>query len=85
MSKFVLIRHGESIWNSERRIQGSLDPELSSRGRRQTELLVSPLKAHKPQRVAAIYASPLRRVAQVAEQMTSGYCLLGALQINPGF
>ena len=85
MSKFILIRHGESLWNSERRIQGSLDPELSSRGRRQTELLVSHLKAHKPQRVAAIYASPLRRAAQTAEQIAGAYRLPGALQIDPAF
>jgi len=39
MPKFILVRHGESVWNSQRRIQGSLDPELSPRGRRQTDLL----------------------------------------------
>ncbi len=85
MATFILVRHGESIWNSERRIQGSLGPELSPRGRRQTELLVSHLKAHKPQRVAAIYASPLRRAAQTAEQIAGAYRLPGALQIDPAF
>jgi alpha-ribazole phosphatase len=69
MSRFVLIRHGESVWNSERRIQGSLDPELSRRGRRQTELLVSHLETLMPHPVAAIYASPLRRAAQTAGQI----------------
>jgi broad specificity phosphatase PhoE len=29
MAKFLLIRHGESVWNGERRIQGSRDPTLS--------------------------------------------------------
>jgi len=69
MSRFVLIRHGESVWNSERRIQGSLDPELSPRGRRQTDLLVSHLETRMPHPVAAIYASPLRRAAQTAGQI----------------
>ncbi len=75
MPKFILVRHGESLWNSERRIQGSRDPELSPRGRRQTELLVSHLGAHISEAVAAIYASPLRRAAQTAEQISGAYSL----------
>jgi alpha-ribazole phosphatase len=73
MPKVILVRHGESVWNSERRIQGSLDPELSSRGRRQTDLLVSHLQAHLPSAVAAIYTSPLRRAAQTADQIAATY------------
>lgn len=71
MPRFILVRHGESLWNSERRIQGSLDPGLSPRGRRQTDLLVSHLSAHVRQPVAAIYASPLRRAAQTAERIAA--------------
>jgi broad specificity phosphatase PhoE len=74
MPRFILVRHGETVWNSERRIQGSLDPELSPRGRRQTGLLVARLPAHLRRPVAAIYASPLRRAAQTARQIA------GALQ-----
>jgi alpha-ribazole phosphatase len=75
MPKFVLIRHGESVWNSERRIQGSLDPELSPQGKRQAELLVSHLKTHLPRSVAAIYSSPLRRAAQTAEEISRAFQL----------
>ncbi|MBI3122435.1 MAG: histidine phosphatase family protein [candidate division NC10 bacterium] len=75
MPRFILVRHGESVWNMERRIQGNLDPELSPRGRRQTDLLVLHLKAHLPDAVAAIYASPLRRAAQTAEQIAATYTL----------
>lgn len=75
MSTFILVRHGESTWNSERRIQGSLDPDLSPRGRRQTDLLISHLKVHISQRAAAIYASPLRRAAQTAEQIAGAFRL----------
>src|SRR5574341_688916 len=73
MPKVILVRHGESVWNSERRIQGSLDPELSSRGLRQTDLLVSHLRPHLPSAVAAIYTSPLRRAAQTADQIAATY------------
>jgi alpha-ribazole phosphatase len=75
MPKFILVRHGESVWNSQRRIQGSLDPELSPRGRRQTDLLVAHLGIHISPAVAAIYASPLRRAAQTAEQIAGAYHL----------
>jgi len=66
MARFVLIRHGESIWNGERRIQGNQDPPLSPRGRRQAELLAARLHAHLP-KAAAIYTSPLRRAAETAQ------------------
>ena len=73
MAKLILVRHGESVWNSERRIQGSLDPELSPRGRRQTDLLVSHLRPHLTPGVAAIVTSPLRRAAQTADQIAAAY------------
>src|SRR3990172_1425482 len=73
MAKLILVRHGESVWNSQRRIQGSLDPELSPRGRRQTDLLVSHLRPHLTPAVAAIYSSPLRRAAQTADQIAEAY------------
>ena len=34
-SRLILIRHGESTWNRERRIQGQLDPPLSEQGHEQ--------------------------------------------------
>jgi len=75
MAKFILVRHGESVWKSEQRLQGNLDPELSPRGRRQAELLASHLKIHLPRSVAAIYASPLRRAAQTAEEIGRAFRL----------
>ena len=66
MARFLLIRHGESMWNGERRIQGNQDPPLSPRGRRQAELLARRLGVHLP-RAAAVYASPLRRAVETAE------------------
>ena len=82
MPTFILVRHGESVWNSERRIQGSLDPELSPRGRRQTDLLVAHLGTHLSPTVAAIYASPLRRAAQTAARIAEAYRLPAVSEPN---
>lgn len=35
MTRILLVRHGESIWNADGRWQGQADPPLSDRGRRQ--------------------------------------------------
>src|SRR5665213_1444101 len=57
-----LIRHGETDWNADRRLQGQLDTSLSARGREQprdaARLLagVAPHLAH-----ARFIASPLSR------------------------
>jgi len=59
----ILIRHGESTWNQERRIQGNLDPGLSDRGRAQAALLASRLTGRP---FAALYTSPLRRAMETA-------------------
>lgn len=59
-----LVRHGESTWNAQRRIQGQLDPPLSPLGRRQAELVAERL-AKEPW--SALYASDLKRAYQTAE------------------
>jgi probable phosphoglycerate mutase len=57
------VRHGESTWNEERRIQGQLDPPLSERGRDQAQLIATRLAGHE---VAAFYTSDLRRTRETA-------------------
>jgi alpha-ribazole phosphatase len=71
MATFTLIRHGESVWNEERRIQGHRDPPLSERGRAQADLLVRHWPAFAPRQAAAIYSSPLRRAAETAERVAA--------------
>ncbi len=63
-ARLVLIRHGESTWNRERRIQGQLDPPLSAEGRRQAELLAARLTGRS---YAGFYASDLKRAFKTAE------------------
>ncbi|HYM66719.1 MAG TPA: histidine phosphatase family protein [Patescibacteria group bacterium] len=62
-ARILLVRHGESVWNAERRIQGQLDPPLSEEGRRQAEMLGRRLAGRK---LAGFYTSDLKRAVQTA-------------------
>ncbi|MCD6345348.1 MAG: histidine phosphatase family protein [Anaerolineae bacterium] len=59
-----LVRHGQSTWNAEGRIQGWADPPLSAHGQRQAEQVAGRLAAVE---LAAIYTSTLQRAAQTAQ------------------
>jgi len=63
-TRIILIRHGESIWNNEGRIQGWSDSPLSDWGREQAALVARRL-ADTP--VSAVYASPLLRARETAD------------------
>lgn len=62
--RLLLARHGQSVWNEVRRFQGAADVELSALGRVQAAALGRALRGR---RVAAAYASPLRRAVETAE------------------
>ena len=83
MALITLIRHGESVWNGERRIQGNQDPALSDRGRRQADLLAAGLTDRLPKSVAAVYTSPLRRAAETAERVAGAFDL--PIVLEPDF
>ncbi len=61
-----LIRHGESAFNVEGRIQGQLDVPLSELGRQQS-LALAEAAATLP--IEAIYCSPLERARQTAQPL----------------
>ena len=62
------MRHGESTWNREHRIQGQSDPPLSAAGGRQAELLAVRLVRRD---FAGFYTSDLRRASQTAEAIAA--------------
>jgi len=58
------VRHGESTYNSEGRVQGQSDVPLSELGRRQGEATAAALVEAG---IQIIYSSPLRRAYETAE------------------
>jgi 2,3-bisphosphoglycerate-dependent phosphoglycerate mutase len=61
---FYLIRHGESLYNAEGRIQGQSDVALSLVGLQQAQAIADALA---DEAIDAVFASPLRRAMQTAE------------------
>ncbi|MFW6775515.1 histidine phosphatase family protein [Nocardioides sp. CPCC 205120] len=59
----VLLRHGETTWNAEHRIQGQVDSELSPAGLAQAAAVAPGLAALRP---AAVWSSDLQRAAVTA-------------------
>lgn len=63
--KLILVRHGETYWNAERRVQGGdSDIELDDTGLEQARKLANFLKNDK---VVAVVSSPLQRATATAE------------------
>jgi probable phosphoglycerate mutase len=60
----VLVRHGESAWNAESRLQGQADPPLSDAGRAQGADLREPLASLG---VDHVVSSDLARATETAE------------------
>lgn len=61
---FFFVRHGESTWNAERRVQGQTDVPLSETGIAQAREAAARIAA---QPVGAVFASPLQRARHTAE------------------
>jgi len=75
MTQLILIRHGETLWNTERRMQGQLDSPLTTRGLWQAEQLGARLQAML---FTALYSSDLPRAQQTAQciAVTTGHAIV---------
>ncbi len=62
--RLILLRHGQTLYNAERRMQGQLDTDLSEIGERQAERAGAMLALERPRR---IITSDLRRAAETAD------------------
>jgi probable phosphoglycerate mutase len=65
-TRVIAIRHGETAWNVDTRIQGQLDIPLNDTGRWQAQRLARAL-AEEP--LQAIYASDLGRALETAQAL----------------
>ncbi|WP_394756497.1 histidine phosphatase family protein [Rhodoferax sp.] len=67
-TRIIAVRHGETAWNVDTRIQGQLDIELNAKGRWQVQRLAKAL-AHEP--ISAIYSSHLLRARATAHAIST--------------
>lgn len=72
MTKVILIRHGQTVWNLEMKYQGHTDIELTARGLRQASLVAERLKEYE---ISAVYSSDLTRATKTAEYIANQYGL----------
>lgn len=66
-TRLCLIRHGETDWNGEKRIQGQIDIDLNAAGEAQARALRQGLSEHE---FAAVYSSDLLRAWHTAQIAT---------------
>jgi 2,3-bisphosphoglycerate-dependent phosphoglycerate mutase len=64
MTTLYLVRHGETIWNANRRFQGHRDISLNETGRAQAEIVA---RAIAPCHLDAIITSDLARAYETAD------------------
>lgn len=85
----ILLRHGETAWNRERRIQGQLDTPLADEGLRQARTAARRLAAERERWGLAaadahtgpmLFTSDLTRCRQTAEPIAAALGLAPALE-----
>ena len=78
VTRLLVLRHGQTAWNVDQRIQGQLDVPLNDHGRWQAERLAQALAGEE---LHAVYSSDLQRAADTAAPLARGAGL--ALQTDP--
>jgi len=78
-ARLLLVRHGETLWNAEGRMQGHLDSGLTPRGRAQARALAARIRELGP---VAVYSSDLGRAVQTADVIATECGLAPILDAN---
>lgn len=79
VTRLLVIRHGETAWNLETRIQGQIDIPLNDHGRWQATRLA---RALADEGIDVLYASDLSRAVETAEAVADALDL--ALSLDEG-
>ncbi|KAJ7944402.1 phosphoglycerate mutase-like protein 4 [Quillaja saponaria] len=64
-AEIIVVRHGETAWNADGRIQGHLDVELNEAGRQQAAAVADRLS--KESKISIIFSSDLQRAYETAQ------------------
>ncbi|CQR71281.1 Phosphoserine phosphatase 1 [Sporomusa ovata DSM 2662] len=72
MTRLIVVRHGQTVWNLERKYQGHSDIALTDKGLRQAEAVGARLAEEK---IDAVYASDLSRAFKTAEYIAAKHSL----------
>lgn len=72
MAQLILIRHGQTVWNAERRLQGHLDSSLSAKGENEAEAVARRLRDEP---LTALYSSDLGRAMTTARAINEAHRL----------
>ena len=75
-TRIIAIRHGETTWNVDTRIQGRLDIPLNATGRKQAARMALALK---DEAISAVYASDLARAWETARYLGHAH----GLEVRP--
>jgi probable phosphoglycerate mutase len=78
MAMLWLIRHGETSWNAEGRVQGQTDVPLSEVGHAQARAVAALFAGRQ---IDALYSSDLQRVTQTAQPVAQALGL--AIRVEP--
>jgi len=79
--KLIFIRHGQTNWTKNKKMQGHIEIPLSRKGRKQIKKLANKLKkqGEKPD---LIISSPLKRARQSAAIIASNFKILTTIDEN---
>ncbi|MDM0076072.1 histidine phosphatase family protein [Variovorax sp. J2P1-59] len=70
LTRVIAVRHGETAWNVDSRIQGQLDISLNDTGLWQARRVAQALRDEP---ISAIYASDLARARQTADEIARSH------------
>jgi broad specificity phosphatase PhoE len=70
LAQLYLVRHGQTTWNKERKLQGATDIPLDEEGRKQAHNIRKTLGL---ERIDRVVSSPLSRAYETAEIIASQY------------